>query len=173
MLARPAGKRCFVVSINGTTVSRQRNGSVLHHFPSALPSGARTRENSGSADSYCILDCIFHEVRLSSFVIQVFISVFNSFLYVLIYCQWQADQTYYVIDMVCWRGYSLYDCNAEFRFFWLNSKLTEGGACEPPSHYHRYRFCPVPVYNCDESGLLSAYTGPVPYVKDGLLFFNK
>ncbi|XP_057251115.1 uncharacterized protein LOC104893480 isoform X3 [Beta vulgaris subsp. vulgaris] len=145
VLARPAGKRCFVVSINGTTVSRLRNGSVLHHFPSALPNGARTRENSGSSQSYSILDCIFHEM----------------------------DQTYYVIDMVCWRGYSLYDCNAEFRFFWLNSKLSESGACEPPSHYHKYQFSPVPVYNCDQSGLLSAYTGQVPYVKDGLLFYNK
>lgn len=65
VLARPAGKRCFVVSINGTTVSRLRNGSVLHHFPSALPNGARTRENSGSSQSYSILDCIFHEVSLS------------------------------------------------------------------------------------------------------------
>lgn len=145
VLARPAGKRCFVVSMNGTTVSRQRNGSVLHHFPSALPCGARTRENSGSAQSYCILDCIFHEM----------------------------DQTYYVIDMVCWRGYPLYECNAEFRFFWLNSKLAESGACEPPSYYHRYRFSSVPVYNCDQSGLLSAYTGQAPYVKDGLLFYNK
>ncbi|XP_074317195.1 uncharacterized protein LOC141653358 [Silene latifolia] len=145
VLARPAGKRCFVVSINGTTVSRLRNGSVLHLFPSGLPCGARTRENSGSPQSYCILDCIFHE----------------------------TDQTYYVIDMVCWKGYSLYDCNAEFRFFWLNSKLTECGACEPPSHYHKYKFSPVPVYNCDQAGLLSAYTGQVSYVKDGLLFYNK
>lgn len=83
------------------------------------------------------------------------------------------DQTYYVIDMVCWRGYPLYECNAEFRFFWLNSKLAESGACEPPSYYHRYRFSSVPVYNCDQSGLLSAYTGQAPYVKDGLLFYNK
>ncbi|KAF3964551.1 hypothetical protein CMV_011166 [Castanea mollissima] len=116
VFARPAGKRCFVVSSNGTTVSRLRNGSMLHHFPSALPSGARTKDSSGSAQSYSILDCIFHEL----------------------------DQTYYVIDMVCWREYSLYDCTAEFRFFWLSSKLAE-----------------------------TAYTGAVPYVKDGLLFYNK
>lgn len=64
VFARPSGKRCFVVSSNGTTVSRQRNGSILHYFPSALPSGARTRDHSGSAQSYCILDCIFHEVIL-------------------------------------------------------------------------------------------------------------
>ncbi|XP_044486701.1 snurportin-1 [Mangifera indica] len=145
VLARPAGKRCIVVSSNGTTVSRLRNGSVLHHFPSALPCGARTRDQSGSSQSYCILDCIFHE----------------------------SDQTYYVIDMVCWRGYSLYDCTAEFRFFWLNSKLAETGASDSPSRYHKFRFSPVAVFNCDPSGLYAAYTGVVSYVKDGLLFYNK
>ncbi|KAJ4835220.1 hypothetical protein Tsubulata_021047 [Turnera subulata] len=145
VFARPAGKRCFVVSSNGTTVSRQRNGSILHRFPSALPNGAKTRDVSGPASSYSILDCIFHE----------------------------SDQTYYVIDMVCWRGYSLYDCTAEFRFFWLNSKLGETGACDPPSHSHKYRFSTVPVYNCDQSGLYAAYSGATPYVKDGLLFCNK
>ncbi|KAF4377840.1 hypothetical protein G4B88_031506 [Cannabis sativa] len=145
VFARPSGKRCFVVASNGTTISRQRNGSVLHHFPSKLPNGSRSRDVSGPAQSYSILDCIFHEL----------------------------DQTYYVIDMLCWRGYSLYDCSSEFRFFWMNSKLAETGACEPPSHFHKYRFSLVPVYSCDHSGFHAAYTGEVPYVKDGLLFYNK
>ncbi|XP_031250046.1 uncharacterized protein LOC116107911 isoform X3 [Pistacia vera] len=48
--------------MHGTTVSRLRNGSFLHHFPSALPCGARTRDQSGSSQSYCILDCIFQEM---------------------------------------------------------------------------------------------------------------
>ncbi|CAI0543687.1 unnamed protein product, partial [Linum tenue] len=61
VFARPARKRCFVVASNGTTVSRQRNGSTLHCFPSALPNGAKTREPSGPAHSYSTLDCIFHE----------------------------------------------------------------------------------------------------------------
>lgn len=88
-------------------------------------------------------------------------------------CDLQPDQTYYVIDMVCWAGMSMYECTAEFRFFWLNSKLAESGACNDPSTYHRYRFNAVLVYNCDHEGLKSAYTGHVPYVKDGLLFYNK
>ncbi|KAL0925388.1 hypothetical protein M5K25_003714 [Dendrobium thyrsiflorum] len=145
VFARPAGKRCFVVSSNGSTVSRLRNGSVLHHFPSSLPNGARTKEISAPSHVYCILDCIFHE----------------------------PDQTYYVIDMVCWRGYSLYDCSAEFRFFWLNSKLSETGACNPPSTYHRYRFSVVPIYDCNPIGLHKAYTGGFVFVKDGLLFYNR
>lgn len=145
VFARPSGKRCFVVSSNGTTVSRLRNGSVLHRFPSSLPNGARTKEISAPSHVFCILDCIFHE----------------------------PDQTYYVIDMICWRGYPLYDCSAEFRFFWLNSKLLETGACDPPSVYHRYRFSVVPVYECNQVGLQNAYTGGVTFVKDGLLFYNR
>ncbi|KAF3775633.1 Snurportin-1 [Nymphaea thermarum] len=142
---RPAGKRCFVVSSNGTTISRLRNGTVLHRFPSALPNGARTKEVLGPASLFSILDCVFHE----------------------------HDQTYYVIDMICWRGYSLYDCTAEFRFFWLNSKLAETGACNPPSFYHKYRFSVVPVYDCDQAGILAAYTGHLPFIRDGLLFYNR
>ncbi|CAD5330798.1 unnamed protein product [Arabidopsis thaliana] len=71
----------------------------------------------------------------------------------------KSYQTYYVIDMVCWRGYSLYECTTEFMFFWLQSKLVETGACDPPSFYHKFRFSVVPFYNCDKSGLHSAYTG--------------
>ncbi|ERN09958.1 hypothetical protein AMTRI_Chr06g194380 [Amborella trichopoda] len=145
VLPRPAGKRCLVVSSNGTTVSRLRNGSILHHFPSSLPNGARIKDIAGPAHMYCILDCIFHE----------------------------PDQTYYVIDMICWKGYSLYDCSSEFRFFWVNSKLTETGACDTPSFYHKYRFSLVPVYHCDQMGLQAAYEGNSPFSKDGLLFYNK
>lgn len=85
----------------------------------------------------------------------------------------QRDQTYYVIDVVCWRSHSLYDCTAEFRFFWLNSKLSESGASNPPSHYHKYRFLPVSIYDCNHVGLLAAYMSEVPYVRDGLAFYNK
>ncbi|CAO2207680.1 unnamed protein product [Urochloa humidicola] len=144
VFARPSGKRCLVVSSNGITISRVRNGSILHRFPSALPNGSK-RDISGPASSYSILDCIFHE----------------------------ADQTYYIIDMICWRGYSLYDCTAEFRFFWVSSKLMETSAGDPPSTYHRYRFSAVPIYECTLEGLQAAYSGSTPYVKDGLLFYNK
>ncbi|XP_073313007.1 uncharacterized protein [Primulina huaijiensis] len=145
VFARPSGKRCFVVSSNGTTVSRLRNGTMLHRFLSALPNGSRSSNSSHSGQSYCILDCIFHE----------------------------PDQTYYVIDLVCWGGMSTYECTSEFRFFWLNSKLVETEACNGPSAYHKYRFSMVPVFNCDEDGVKAAYTGSMPYVKDEILFYNK
>ncbi|PNH08614.1 Snurportin-1, partial [Tetrabaena socialis] len=34
-------------------------------------------------------------------------------------------------DLLCWRGYALYDCAAEFRAFWLESKLREEGLAPP------------------------------------------
>ena len=84
MFARPAGKRCFVVSSNGTIVSRLRNGLILPHFPSALPSGARTKDSLGFTQSYSILDCIFHEV-IDIWISKVFyLVIVNSSLFSLL-----------------------------------------------------------------------------------------
>eukprot|EP00270_Netrium_digitus_P000033 TRINITY_DN10038_c0_g1_i1.p1 TRINITY_DN10038_c0_g1~~TRINITY_DN10038_c0_g1_i1.p1 ORF type:complete len:505 (-),score=118.78 TRINITY_DN10038_c0_g1_i1:50-1564(-) len=146
VLARPEGKRCLVVSSNGMTISRLRNGRVLHRFPSFLPNGARTRDVAAASHVYCILDCVFHE----------------------------ADQTYYVIDLMSWRGYSLYDCSYEFRLFWLTSKLpTDCNACSPPSPFHRFRFALIPTYVASTAGLQAAYHETFPYIRDGLLFYNR
>ncbi|CAM6102318.1 unnamed protein product [Calypogeia fissa] len=145
VMSRPAGQRCVVVSSHGSTVSRLRNGRVLHVFPSALPNGARTRDVSAASSVFCILDCIFNE----------------------------PDKTYYVIDLMCWRGYSLYDCSCEFRFFWMNSKLAETNALQLPSAHHRYRFSVVPVYECSTTGLQAAYCQPMPFSRDGILFYNR
>ncbi|WVZ73214.1 hypothetical protein U9M48_021554 [Paspalum notatum var. saurae] len=123
---------------------RVRNGSILHRFPSDLPNGSK-RDISGPASSYSILDCIFHE----------------------------TDETYYIIDMICWRGYSLYDCTAEFRFFWVNSKLRLLVILHQHTIDTDNRFSVVPIYECTLQGLQAAYSGRAPYVKDGLLFYNK
>lgn len=75
--------------------------------------------------------------------------------------------------MMCWRGYSLFDCTAEFRFFWMTTKLAETGAlCEPSAHHH-YRFRVVPVYECNVPGLQAVYSGPVGFERDGILFYNR
>eukprot|EP00271_Cylindrocystis_brebissonii_P022199 TRINITY_DN8408_c0_g1_i1.p1 TRINITY_DN8408_c0_g1~~TRINITY_DN8408_c0_g1_i1.p1 ORF type:complete len:246 (+),score=39.53 TRINITY_DN8408_c0_g1_i1:305-1042(+) len=74
---------------------------------------------------------------------------------------------------MCWRGYSLYNCTSEFRFFWGPSKLLESKAVDPPSHFHRFRFAPLAVRECSADGLESAYSDTTPFQKNGLLFFNK
>jgi len=119
VLPRPEGQRCLVVAGGGRTVSRTRAGRLLRTFPSALPGGARG--GADAAGGPCILDCVFHE----------------------------PDGAYYVQDLMCWKGYALYDCSAEFRLFWLASKLGESGAGAPPGPRHRFPFLPVAAFACD------------------------
>lgn len=81
---------------------------------------------------------------------------------------------------MCWKGYSLYDCTAEFRLFWVQSKLAESGATSAhltavfpgggarqaaqqqaqPAQQTR-RFLPLPAYRASPGGLQMAYCHPV------------
>ncbi|GLE01660.1 hypothetical protein PINS_up010494 [Pythium insidiosum] len=142
VVPRPEGKRCLVVASHGLTIARTQAGSVFKRFPSALPNGSR--KTNGSGDAYCILDCIFHEY----------------------------DKTFYVLDVMCWKGYLLYNCTTEFRWFWLRDKLSEGTSATA-STANPFRFLPLPCYECDEQGVIDAYTTPFPFLKDGLLFYMK
>ncbi|XP_014800264.1 PREDICTED: snurportin-1 isoform X2 [Calidris pugnax] len=91
----PVGKRALVVASRGTTAAYTKSGFCVNRFPSLLPGG--NRHNSTSEKVYCILDCIYSEVK----------------------------QTYYILDVMCWRGHPVYDCQTDFRFFWLFSKIQE------------------------------------------------
>lgn len=97
VLPRPEGTRCLVVSAGGRTVSRKRNGCVLHRFNSALPHGQRSGRSSTS--EYTILDCIFQ----------------------------RETGTYYAIDLLAWKGHQFLECDAEFRLCWLQQKLADEG----------------------------------------------
>ncbi|XP_042659922.1 snurportin-1 isoform X2 [Tyto alba] len=91
----PIGKRALVVASRGTTAAYTKSGFCVNRFPSLLPGG--NRHNSVNEKVYCILDCIYSEV----------------------------EQTYYILDVMCWRGHPVYDCQTDFRFFWLSSKIQE------------------------------------------------
>jgi len=80
--------------------------------------------------------------------------------------------TYYAVDVLCWGRQNMYDCTAEFRFFWLHSQLADVGAPADRGG-GAFAFANVPYYECDAAGLAAAYSAPVPYLKDGLLFFAK
>lgn len=85
------GKRCLVIAAKGQTMSRLRNGAVLHRFSSVLPSGNMAKGSVNNPHHYCILDCVFHEPSL----------------------------TYFVLDIQCWRGNLYYDCDTAFRYSFL------------------------------------------------------
>ncbi|XP_062998964.1 snurportin-1 isoform X2 [Elgaria multicarinata webbii] len=94
----PTGKRALIVASKGSTAAYTKSGFCVNRFPSLLPGG--NRRNSTTGKDYTILDCIFSE----------------------------AQQTYYILDVMCWRGHPVYDCQTDFRFYWLHSKMQEEGS---------------------------------------------
>ncbi|CAG8740595.1 2201_t:CDS:2, partial [Acaulospora morrowiae] len=140
----PVGKRCLVVSAKGKTICRMRNGFVMNAFESNLPAGSSTYSGNKTTD-YCILDCIYD----------------------------QTTSTYYVLDMMCWKGHPIYDCDTEFRFYWLNAKLAEVDA--PTRGILTHLFTPLTSYPCNHERLKSLilHNDSFGYRPDGLLFFNK
>ncbi|KAK9768181.1 hypothetical protein K7432_001377 [Basidiobolus ranarum] len=141
----PKGKRCMIISANGKTLCRSKSGRVIKNFQSALPAGFANYRGNRSSD-YCILDCIFDE----------------------------STSTFFVLDLMCWKGMPLYDCATEFRFFWLQSKLTE---LDPPrtSAQTEFQFRSLQPFDCTQESLTSLASNPyqLSYQPDGLLFFNK
>lgn len=59
-------------------------------FESNLPAGGSNYKGNKTTD-YCILDCVYD----------------------------QTTFTFYVLDMMCWKGHPIYDCDTEFRLVYL------------------------------------------------------
>lgn len=139
MTARPEGVRCLVIASGALTTARLRNGVVQARFESVLPGGGAM--DPGGEDGYTILDCVYS----------------------------LADETYYLMDLMCWRGHSVYDCTTEFRMFWLASKLAE-----LPPQEKSPRFCAVPFYPATPEGIRHAYKdASLLYQRDGLAFVHR
>ena len=57
---------------------------------------------ASDADGLSVLDCIFHE----------------------------SDSTYYIMDVLCWKGVWLMECEASFRLQWIQMKLAESNTMQ-------------------------------------------
>jgi len=93
---------------------------------------------------YTILDCIFSEMT----------------------------NTFYVLDVMCWRGHPVYDSETDFRFYWLQTKLQEESVVAEVSADNPYRFINLPYCSCDPIAIHQALCSATSEV-DGLLFFHK
>eukprot|EP00210_Caulerpa_lentillifera_P001627 g1565.t1 len=93
-------------------------------------------------DGPSILDCIFHE----------------------------PNNTYYIVDLMCWKGVYLLNCEAEFRLEWIKQKLME---CEELPTNEDFGIEVLEYWNCDERGLLSALYDFVPFTRDGVCIIHK
>uniref|UniRef100_A0A663MFI6 Snurportin-1 n=1 Tax=Athene cunicularia TaxID=194338 RepID=A0A663MFI6_ATHCN len=102
------------------------------------------RHNS-SEKVYCILDCIYNE----------------------------AKQTYYILDVMCWRGHPVYDCQTDFRFFWLYSKIQEEEGLGEKSRINPFKFVGLQNFPCSSDSLCKVLAMDFPFEVDGLLFYHK
>ncbi|XP_043933169.1 snurportin-1 [Protopterus annectens] len=140
----PVGKRCLTIASKGSTVTYTRSGYCVNRFPSLLPGGSR--HNSSTGKDYTILDCVYNEL----------------------------NRTYYILDVMCWRGHPVYDCQTEFRFFWLKSKLEEeAGGLKEVSKINPFKFVGLQHFACTPDAVCQALSMDFPYQVDGLLFYHK
>ena len=144
MVICPVAKRCLIISHNGKTYAYSRSGRFFKQFSSTLPGGSK--HQSYSKTNYCILDCLFHE----------------------------GQQTFFVLDIMCWGGHPVYDSDTEFRFFWLHSRLSDlGDEVLVQSRINPYKFIPLQYHSCSTVVLQQVLQIPLPIEIDGLLFFHK
>ncbi|XP_036391120.1 snurportin-1 isoform X1 [Megalops cyprinoides] len=143
MVVCPVGKRSLVVASKGSTVAYTKSGYCVNRFPSLLPGG--NRHSSAVGKDYTILDCIFSEV----------------------------DRTYYILDVMCWRGHPVYDCPSEFRFYWLQSKVQEAEGLSEVVKHNPFRFLSLQSVACSTESIQQALAEEYNFKVDGLLFYHR
>uniref|UniRef100_A0A7S3EF76 Snurportin-1 n=1 Tax=Rhodosorus marinus TaxID=101924 RepID=A0A7S3EF76_9RHOD len=140
--AKCEGKRCVVVAAHGATTIRTRSGRYPRKggpFTSCLPGGF---ESEGGKVGTTVLDCIFNP---------------------------SEPNVLRAIDVMVWNDHMLYDCDFQFRYFWLRGRLVEIGAD---------RDYPVKLTAVEFStATYEAVTESYEYAKslpgaDGLLFYH-
>ncbi|ELK03469.1 snurportin-1 [Pteropus alecto] len=139
----PVGKRALIVASRGSTSAYTKSGYCVNRFSSLLPGG--NRRNTTTAKDYTILDCIYSEVK----------------------------QTYYVLDVMCWRGHPFYDCQTDFRFYWMHSKLPEEEGLGENTKLNPFKFVGLKNFPCTPESLCKVLSMDFPFEVDGLLFYHK
>ncbi|XP_078356022.1 snurportin-1-like isoform X2 [Oculina patagonica] len=86
----------------------------------------------------------------------------------------ELTNTFYVLDVMSWRGHPVYDSETDFRFYWLQTKLQEEPLVAEVSTENPYRFLSLPYCPCDDSSIRQALSSVTSVSEvDGLLFFHK
>ncbi|GAB5355644.1 hypothetical protein AAMO2058_000223300 [Amorphochlora amoebiformis] len=144
--ARPEGVRCLVLSGGGQTLAFTEHNKEVVSFQSSLPGGRANNplEESNHGSSVC--DCVR-------------------------YVDQGGNTILYVIDVMAWCGYQLYNTEFEFRRFWISQKILPDGAPEAPEMTRGE----VPVRmlcwgKASASEIWVRYSTAMRYEKDGLLF---
>ncbi|KAK6616969.1 hypothetical protein RUM44_005326 [Polyplax serrata] len=147
----PVGKRCLVRSTRGYTTVFGRKGQQLAKFQSSLPNGSQIDYNrmTYSNSEVTLLDCIW-----------------NSHV-----------KSYFVLDVLSWKGQFYMDTETSFRAFWIKSKLQEMPWLSARSDQNPFPFNHLDHYQCNLDTLsltLQQYphfTLDTPKI-DGILFYH-
>ncbi|XP_061629405.1 snurportin-1 [Phyllopteryx taeniolatus] len=143
MVVCPVGKRSLIIASKGSTAAYTKSGYCVNRFPSLLPGG--NRHNSAMGKDYTILDCIYSEV----------------------------DRTFYILDIMCWRGHPVYDCPTDFRFYWLQSKVQETDGLAEIAKRNPFRFVSLQSTECTATSIHKALAAEYSFNVDGLLFYHR
>jgi len=80
--------------------------------------------------------------------------------------------TFFILDLMCWKGYLLYDCETDFRYYWMITKLQEVNVSDiTPTN--PFRFIPLQFHECDRESMSQSLSGQPPSSIDSFLFINK
>lgn len=147
--AMPVGRRCLVFARKGETVAYSRTGQFIKAFQSSLPGGCRMHI-SHCRRQFAIVDCIYV----------------------------QNNNTFYLMDALAWNEQKLYESEASFRFFWLQSKYNENQEkFLTTGNRNECRFYCLHTYSASDQDILKALNNDLLIKEhnlqlDGLLFFH-
>lgn len=147
--AMPVGRRCLVFARKGETVAYSRTGQFIKAFQSALPGGCHMHI-SHCRRQFAIVDCIYV----------------------------QHTNSFYLMDALAWSEHKLYESEASFRFFWLQSRYTENqDKFLTVTSKNESRFYCLNTYSASDQDILKALNNDTLIKEhnlqlDGLLFFH-
>ncbi|XP_050537420.1 snurportin-1 isoform X2 [Daktulosphaira vitifoliae] len=108
----PEGKRCCVIAQDNKTKAVNKKGTSLNFFPSLFPYGCHITTNCPSHRKRTVLDCVYN-FKLKK---------------------------YYILDIIEWMGVPYTNFDAEFRFYFIQSKLSEIPGIDKTSMKNAYPF---------------------------------
>jgi len=80
--------------------------------------------------------------------------------------------TFYILDLICWAGYQIPNCDCEFRKHWLTKVTSEDVDINRSKEGNPYKFVVLSHYSCEKEGLRMAIeTGPLK--REGIFFYHK
>ena len=72
-----------------------------------------------------------------------------------------TEQTFYVLDCMIWKDFSLYDCDTECRRYMLQSHMDENEQLGIKSNVNPWIFKMLPSFPCDPDSLHTALMSKV------------